>query len=398
MSRRFDSWFSKYKALGGTVDVIMLDFETTPWWEAGDFYHERADLNRTLADPRWPAVLAQLNSRGAVYGVNFNSIHDIVRWGSSHYDKDWRKWVWTDVMGARRGAYLNSSLYLPVRKHFPHVKGLDYDHHHHPGPGNRWEGGYTGVTTAPVCCGSHVGTHSSGAYYGETAVRNGVPTVLSTVSPASADGAIAAMNITVPTTPFNMLLSYIRRARGEIIAVQPPVPLMPWVQPKNSSWYSKLCRAAPCGSNHSVLADDGAFEEMIFHLALSGVSEFLWYRAGDEWPTEGIADFSAVLSELDTVVGRESTPALARSLANIVSFDDDYLLSGHPSGAETVVFRFSPRNMSGTTVLDKSPATFQLPNGSRVPPLITKMPLTMINIHLSGMIRNDAIIYNLLKT
>ena len=44
-------------------------------------------------------------------------------------------------------------------------------------------------------------------------MRNGVPTVLSTVSPASADGSIQAMNITVPTTPFNMLLSYLLLTR-----------------------------------------------------------------------------------------------------------------------------------------------------------------------------------------
>lgn len=370
VSRRFDHWFSKYKDLGGTVDVIMLDFETTPWWEAGDFYHERADLNRTLADPRWPAVLAELNSRGAVYNVNFtHGIQDIVSWGSSHYDNDWRKWVWVDVMGARRGQYLNASLYFPVRKHFPKVKGLDYDHHQHPGPGPHWTGGYTGITTPPVCCGSHVGTHSSGAYYGETAVRNGVPTALAWNTPASADGTFQAMNITAPTTPFNMLLFYVRRARGETLAVHPRVPLMPWVQPKNSSWYSKLCHTAPCGSNHSVLAFDGAYEEMIFHLALSGVSEFLWYRAGSEWPTEEIADFSEVLSEVDAVIGRASSPNDARSLSDIISFDDEYLISGHPTRSGTVAFRFSPRNMSQTTVIGKSPATFQLPNGSRVIPV-----------------------------
>jgi hypothetical protein len=369
VSRRFDNWFASYKSLEGTVDVIMLDFETTPWWEAGDFYHERADLNRTLADPRWPAVLAQLNRRGAMYGVNFNNIQDIVSWGSRNYDTDYRKWVWVDVMGARRGAYLNKSLYLPVRKHFPNVKGSDYDHHMHSGPGAHWEGGYTGITTPPVCCGSHVGTHSSGAYYGETAERNGVPTELSWSTPASADGSLQAMNITAPTTSFNMLLSYIRRARGEILAVQPPVPLMPWIQPKNSSWYSKLCHTAPCGSNHSVLAQNGAFEEMIFHLALSGVSEFLWYRAGDEWPTEEIAGFSDVLSELDNVIGRESKPADARSLDDVVSFDDQYILSGHPTRSEADIFRFSPRNMRSITVVDKSPATFQMPNGSHLTPV-----------------------------
>ena len=127
-SRRFDRWFAEYKALGGTVDVIMIDFESNPWWEAGDFAHSLADLNHTLADPRWPAVLAQLNAAGQPFGVDFGNISDIVFWGSTHFDSDWRKWVWVDVMMARRGAYLNASLFEPVRRHFPAVKGAEYDH------------------------------------------------------------------------------------------------------------------------------------------------------------------------------------------------------------------------------------------------------------------------------
>ena len=47
---------------------------------------------------------------------------------------------------------------------------------------------------------------------------------------------------------------------------------------------------------------------MLFHMALNGVSEFLWYRAGDEFVTEGIKNFTAVLVELDEVVGRHGNP------------------------------------------------------------------------------------------
>ena len=381
VSRRISNWMASYKDLGGTIDVIMIDFETNPWWEPGDFYHNRTDFGRTLADPRWPAVLAQLNEHGQKYGVNFNNISDIMWWGSSRYDGDFRKYVWTAVMNARRGAYLNRTLFNPVRKYFPNVKGSDYNHHMHPGPDDdRWEGVFTDITTPPVCCGSHVGTHGSQAYYGETALQNGAPSELAWVTPASTDGRIPSMNITASTTPFNMLLSYIRRARGQLLAIAPTlVPLMPWVEPKNSSWYSKYCHTAPCGSNHSVLALDGAFEEMIFHLGLSGVTEFLWYRAGDEWPwyragdewpTEGIGHFSGVLSELDLVVGRAASPSNAMCLKTIISIKDNFLLSGHPSQLPNAsIFRFSPRDFSGTIVLRRSPATFQLSNGSRVVPV-----------------------------
>eukprot|EP01043_Picozoa_sp_COSAG02_P050734 COSAG02_NODE_5250_length_4498_cov_2.695613_2_plen_138_part_00 len=84
---------------------------------------------------------------------------------------------------------------------------------------------------------------------------------------------------------------------------------------------------------------------------------------------EEIAGFSDVLSELDNVIGRESKPADARSLDDVVSFDDQYILSGHPTRSEADIFRFSPRNMRSITVVDKSPATFQMPNGSHLTPV-----------------------------
>ena len=89
-----------------------------------------------------------------------------------------------------------------------------------------------------------------------------------------------------------------------------------------------------------------------------------------EWPTEGISHFSTVLSELDSVVGRASDPKDAQSLQDVISVDDNFLLSGHPTKAPNVlVYRFSPRNFNTTTVLSKSPATFQLSNGSHVVPV-----------------------------
>ena len=104
----------------------------------------------------------------------------------------------------------------------------------------------------------------------------------------------------------------------------------------------------------------------MFHLGLSGVSEFLWYRAGDEWPTEGIADFSDVLAEVDAVVGQPVVPGDAHCLKQLVSFGDGTLLSGIRA-RDGSVFRLSVREPA--TVLSKSPATFRLANGSSVVPV-----------------------------
>jgi hypothetical protein len=164
VARRFDDWFRRCKGLGGGVDVILLDVESKPRWQHGEFTHGAADLARVTGDLRWPAVRAQLNARGAAYGVAFDTVSDIATWAAD--PADFRQWVWTEVILARRGAYLNFSLYEPACKHFPAVKGSDYDHSMRPSPGPRWAYAAAGVSKPSVCCGSHVGTQQTRAYYG----------------------------------------------------------------------------------------------------------------------------------------------------------------------------------------------------------------------------------------
>ena len=358
VSKRFDEWFARLKALGGSVDVIMLDFEGQPYWE---WQHYANDSNTLQADPRWPAVREELNSKGRLFGVSFDDLSDMHSWGMD--SSDFRQFVWADVMLSRRGRYLNETLFDPARKSFPQVKGSDYDHSHHPAPGKQWAFAAGGVTKQPLCCGSHVGTHGSRAYYGWSTSQK--PTIAWT-APASKNGKVAAMNVSAPNTPFNMMLHYIRQIRGELLSV-PGVGMMPWVQPKNSSWYSKLCHTAAC-SNHSTLSLDGTWEEMLFHMALNGVSEFLWYRAGDEFVTEGIKNFTAVLVELDEVVARHTTLADAHCAGESVTFADESLLSGIRA-AQGSVYRFSPRApMAEVSVVSENPATFRI-GGREVAPV-----------------------------
>ena len=159
------------------------------------------------------------------------------------------------------------------------------------------------------------------------------------------------------------MLHYTRQVRGELLSA--PIPLMPWVQPANSSWYSKLCRTAPCGTNKSSLAYDGQWAEMLFHMGLNGISEFLWYRAGDEYVTEGIGNFTRVLEELDTVTGRVG--GKVHCLQTVVSWADVALISGIESAVGSI-FRLSPRNMSEVIVDSTHPASFRI-CGKKVTPV-----------------------------
>lgn len=349
VSNRFTDWFARLKAIGGSVDVIILDFETQPWWEWSHFANDTALFT---ADPRWPGVRDLLNEKGKPYAANFDDVTDMKNWSSDA--GDWRQWVWTDVMLSRRGRYLNATLFEPARKAFPAVKGADYDHSHRPLPGKHWAFSAGGVTKPPVCCGSHFGTHGSRSYYGWEQVS--MKPELEWFSPASNNGFVPAINESARNTPFNMLLMYVRQIRGELRSA-PGISMMPWVQPANSSWYSVLCHEAPCGTNMSSLAYQGAWTELMFHLGLSGIEEFLWYRAGSEWVTEGIANFTAVLKELDSVTGRAG--GKSHCLDTVLEWQDSAILSGIETATGSV-FRFSPRDMGAVTVVTSDPATFQI--------------------------------------
>ena len=356
VSKRFEDWFAQLKALGGSVDVIMLDFESTPYWEYQHFANDTAQIT---SDPRWPDLMDELNAKGAEYSASFDNISDMHSWGAD--PMDWRQYVWPDVMLSRRGSYLNASFFEPARKSFPNVKASDYDHSHRPKPGGQhWAYSFGGVTKSPVCCGSHVGTHQSRSYYGWSTAQK---PIIAWTSPASKNGMVPALNVTAPNTPWHMLIHYVRQIRGELLQ---GVPLMPWVQPKTSNWYSKLCHEAPCGTNHSSLAINGAWEEAIFHYALSGVDEFLWYRSGEEFPvTEGIEHFTAVLAELSDVVGQASTMANAHCLSSVLTFEDDVIVSGI-QGATGSLYRLSTRDMKYVTVVEEHPATFRISGSSKM--------------------------------
>ena len=316
------------------MDVIMIDFESQPWWGWDDFKEISSkgfiSLKGTLADPRWPALREQLNAAGKPHGVTFGDDDMTAAMIMKKFtnQSDYHQWVWTDVMLSRRGAYLNRTLFESVRKHFPAVKGSDYDHSHRPAPGPHWAYQYGGVSKAPVCCGSHFGTHGSRPLYGWS--QNLRFEIQWTAPAGTVPGTKERMSIKAENTPYNMFLHYIRQTRGELLVSPRGVGMMPWVQPKNSSWYGSLCTSkSPCiYANTSTLSVDWMWEELIFHTALSGISEFLWYRSSDEYPTEGIGTFSKVLHELDTVVGRSLDPADALSLEGVLNFTDSFVLSG----------------------------------------------------------------------
>lgn len=64
VKHRFETWFANFSAIGGELDLIMLDYEGGghAYW-----YDMRTLWEEIVADARWPALQTALNEAGKPY-------------------------------------------------------------------------------------------------------------------------------------------------------------------------------------------------------------------------------------------------------------------------------------------------------------------------------------------
>jgi hypothetical protein len=122
--------------------------------------------NAVVADPRWPALLAQLNLAGAEYDLDFSATNltDMATWTTDQTDM--RSHVWDSVMFQRYATVINQSYFEPIRKVFPAVKGSNYAHSYTP-PAPFWTymTGSSEMHPPFAGRGAHVGTHQTKSFY-----------------------------------------------------------------------------------------------------------------------------------------------------------------------------------------------------------------------------------------
>jgi hypothetical protein len=171
--------FGALRAEGGAgaVSRLLLDLEGFVFG-FGHFFVMGANNSRTFSrwveDSRWPALLADLNAAGAAYGASFDDMTAAANASCCNSGaqcapgcdyRDYRPYVWNAVMSRRTAAYINTSVYAPVRQHFPSVEAANYDHSHYSSEAERWAYTRYEYVTSAVGRGVHVGTHSSRALY-----------------------------------------------------------------------------------------------------------------------------------------------------------------------------------------------------------------------------------------
>ena len=172
MKKRVTAWFAELKRIGGEVDLVLSDFEMGFHSSSYNWAHQpTADgsdpVDALLADPRWPALQAQLNHAGAPYGVNFStaSMRTMAEW----HQRDWRMTVWGRVVPTLYvAALLNASVFAPIAASFPAVRFSNFAHSHHTDPSGVVSPSSLGTIWAEaevvIGLGAHVGTHQSTAF------------------------------------------------------------------------------------------------------------------------------------------------------------------------------------------------------------------------------------------
>eukprot|EP01046_Picozoa_sp_COSAG06_P026045 COSAG06_NODE_2220_length_7321_cov_2.024647_6_plen_341_part_00 len=294
------------------------------------------------------------------------------------------------------------------------VKCSNYGHTYSP-PAELWTY-MTGTSEGHppfVGGGAHVGTHQAKSFY--TPAQGFEKECAVEVGPSSRMGfcwnwgtPFWERKLATEPLDYAVLLWATTRIRG-MVAANPDVPVMPWLEPKSSATYPY-----PGGS---YLAQSDIYQEMVLHMALTGVSEFLFWHAGPprccfcgrlgacssgkpcdaascpdppsnrtESITVGADVLSAVLAEADAVAGAAGRTPLV--LATPQAWDP-FVLSGvampvswrlataagdgragvgapdahpplQPQQQRTRVYRFTPRDASATEVVSEFPASFRL--------------------------------------
>lgn len=327
VAERIERFLYSYRALGGKLDLLVLDFE-----DGLSNWHLGADLARWRAieaDPRF----APLRER-----LGFGDLGTVAEWWKQSGDVRRNYLRWNALQHERVADALNRAVFLPARRLYPRVQLSNYGH-------RRWSRALgvpdlNGHREYLFGSGAHVGTHQSCELYGWLGqIRENPP-----------DGVPS-----YPHTPFNSFRHALNKMRS--MAGSSRVPIHPWIA--NRGFVEQYCGLR----NHDL------WQEVVFHAGLGGADAFLFWNART-WPadtdptirTDDAQDllFDRCLQVLDRLIGKPGRRTLSRTL---VPWDSGWALTGMLAGGRTV-WRFTPNADDGanpaSALVREHPATFRV--------------------------------------
>ena len=305
---RVTSFINAFADAGGTLDALILDYETDFWWGLRVGAQGQPGIDAIENDPRFPALAAELGFD------DLNLIQD----DNPQYIR------WNQVMGGRFDAALQAAVYEPLRARFPNAVVSNYRSFScdaaNPTP---W---CTGVPDLRTTAG--FGSHDARPYYG-------------LISNELADKKPDGTTSRVGNDAFAGLRLQVQHWRATDAASTRPMHA--WIAGANNppdEYPPQVTRT---------LTNSPYYDEMILQLGASGCDTFLYWNPTSWLPTHNPADWNRLddqvrldscLRELNEVLGQ--TPGAAVATRG-PKFGDQVVASGRQVGDKMVWrFTFSP--------------------------------------------------------
>ena len=368
LKTRFTEWFAEFARIGGTVDVVLSDFESggqASYYAFPKQLPKGAAPAAMVADARWPALQERLNSAAAQFGKDVRFDDGAVLNMSTWTQGDWHGYIWNQVVvDTLLPRALNASMFEPIRAAFPSVQLSNFAHAHRSDPARLpsslagwWPHDFATSSSAPVGTGAHVGTAQSRGFYGGSPSTN-TSLIMATATPQRQQS--------VQGSAFAALLVSTAVARDMALAA-PGVAVQPWFAPHVGIWHE--CgpdRLQACGWSWLAASggmNDTLWQENVFHVALETAAvQLLWWQPGSQKPIGiGLDELDEALQELEAAIayacgdGRalgSGTPLAGLGASDTATWLTDgwarsYVLSGLElacdGGKKARLHRFTPR-------------------------------------------------------
>ena len=285
VTQKFDDFFKQLKNTGAQLDVFVLDYEQGfTYWHLLDLVEKEYDcsidyyLDALQNDPRFSQVKQELG---------FEDLKSLNFWYENDNHLKWAAYTWSHLAG-----YINSAVYEPMKRYYPDADFSNYGYYYQspefdfPDIHGSYRHRYTQ--------GIHVGTHQSREIYGWM----------------NFPGNIKLAGVDYLQTPFNAFRFALNKLRAMLLSSE--LPVSPWVAYKSFT--------------NSLIYNNDYYQELVFHILLSGVDYLLYWNPSKQTDFSNDDDrlINDLIDELNVLVADQN---IEFNLSELANWLDDIIIS-----------------------------------------------------------------------
>jgi hypothetical protein len=339
-AERMVAFVAEYIEQGGpSIDYLVAD--TEKWLSVQSVGVDQTELctvqkwQAVQTDPRIIKIVAQVKNLRPEFTYDISlpgSLSDsLCRRGNRNAQCYANVMAWDAVGFQRVAEATNIAFFAPLKQYYPNISFSNYGFKAYssdfPVPERN------GALSFMYPSSALNGNQQSFPHYGSFSI-----------------GASNALIATVPglvafeRTPFNAMLYDVNALRAQRLT-EPNREVKPWI----------TCKHQDGSPPSTLLYTSRYYEEMILHLALTGVDSFIAWQPYTSWSPYCNPNYddnrllSSLLSEINIAAGCASSLTNRSIVGGLAPWSADFLLSGVVIGSQAT-FRFTPRMAENATL------------------------------------------------